>query len=142
MDRKTAIITILALGVLTLAGIYGVKTIQAQDSDSFPPIIQKLAERFNLNTDEVQQFFQENREEKHQEMQTRFEERLNQAVQDGQITEEQKQAILDKKAQMQAQRETHRKEMKLWAEEQGIDFSGLFDFGCRLGGRGFSRKFW
>ncbi|OGD86998.1 hypothetical protein A2164_04195 [Candidatus Curtissbacteria bacterium RBG_13_35_7] len=126
------------------ASIFGVNAISAEDNQNYPPIIQKLVERFNLNQDEVVEVFQEAREERHQMMQEKIEERLNQAVTDGKITEEQKQAILAKKAEMQNKRaefanlpreerwqamNNFREEMRTWAQENNFDLKEIFGFG-------------
>ena len=136
MKAKNLIFSVITLGMLTLAGIYSVKSISAQEADNYPPIIQKLVERFGLNADEVKKVFEEEREEGRARNQEHFEERLDQAVEEGKITEEQKQAILDKHAEMQAKHEslkdlsfeerqealkTMREEMQAWAEENGLD---------------------
>ena len=143
--KTKKILTLITLAtVLTLVGITGVKTIKAQEANGYHPIIQKLVDRFNLDPTQVEEVFNQEREERHTQMQSRWEERLNQKVADGSLTEAQKQAILDKKAKMQANfqnnqnlsieerrdlKETHQAEMKTWAEENGIDMSQLFGFG-------------
>lgn len=156
MNSKKTTILAIALGILALAGIAGTKTIHAQDSDNYLPIIQKLVERFNLNASEVQEVFDEVQGERHQEMEARFEEKLNQAVDENEITEEQKQAILAKKAEEQEQHEEmknlsweerrtameeHRQEMKVWAEENGVDwpFLGFGPEGQKRGYFGFEK---
>jgi len=156
MESKKIIILAIALGILTLASVAGTRAIYAQDSNGYPSIVQKLVERFNLDAGEVQKVFDEVRGERHQEMQARFEERLNQAVSESEITEEQKQAILDKKAEMQEKceemkdlsweerrtvMEEHREEMKTWAEENGIEMWQLFGGmkGFRKGHFGFGK---
>ena len=117
---------------------------------SFPNIIQKLIDRFNLNPDEVSQVLQETREEQHQQAQANFENNLNEAVQSGKITEDQKNLILTKHEQMRTAKENwenlspeERKEqgidmkedLKTWAEENGIDMKDLF-LGYNKGHRG------
>ena len=135
MKSKKIIIPAIILGVLLLISILGVRSVRADENSVYPSIVQRLAKRFNLNTEEVQQVFDEGREERRQQMQARSEECLDQAVSDGKITEEQKQAILAKKEEMAADREgstpekrreemeTHREELKTWAGENGIDSS-------------------
>jgi hypothetical protein len=59
-------------------------------------IVQRLAQKFGLQETEVQAVFDEVHQERHQKMKQDMENRLNQAVQEGKITESQKQAILDK----------------------------------------------
>lgn len=154
--KKKIIFLGLALSALVLAGLVGVKTIQAEGNGNYPPLIQKLVERFNLDANEVQEVFDEVREERHQEMQARMEERLNQAVEEGKITEEQKEAILAKKAEMQARgeelkdlspeerkeaMEEHREEMKAWLEENGLDLGEFFGGFKGFHGPHFGPKF-
>lgn len=136
MKSKKIIISAIALAILSLVSVLGVRSVRADEKGVYPPIVKKLVERFNLNTEEVQQVFDEAREERQQEMQARFEERLNQAVSEGKINQEQKEAIIAKKDEMKANRgkfkdlapeerhqnrEAHRQEMETWAEENGID---------------------
>ena len=138
MKSKKIVIPTIALAILSLVSVLGVRSVRADENSTYPPIVQKLVERFNLNTEEVQQVFDEARGERQQEMQVRFEERLNQAVSEGKINQEQKEAIMAKKDEMKANRgefkdltpeerhqnrEAHRQEMETWAEENGIDLS-------------------
>lgn len=144
MKSKKTLAVAIALGAVMIAGILGTGLTKAEEGGNYPPIIQKLVERFNLNADEVQEVFNEVRGERHQEMQFRSEERLNQVVEEGKITEEQKGLILAKREEMRerqeemknlsfeerkAAREEHREEMENWAEENGIDLEQLFLFG-------------
>ena len=118
-----------------------------------PSIVERLAERFGLDESEVETFFDEIREERYANKEIRAGERLDQAIQDGLITEEQKQLLLDKKAELKADyqalndlqpeerhertRELHT-EMKAWLEANDIDFGG---FKSGLGHhRGFGHK--
>jgi len=133
--KKAILISAITVGVLSLIGVLAVNRARADESFDYPPIIQKLVERFNLNTEEVQQVFDEVREERQEQGRARFEERLNQAVSDGRITEAQKEAILAKHAEMQANQANHRQEMQAWAEENGIDWP-LFLGGGHRGGFG------
>lgn len=134
MNKKLLIPAVAIVGVIAVTGAYGVSKTMANKNDSgYPAIIDKLAERFNLNEDEVNGFFQEQRKEKREEMQKRYEERLNQAVSEGKITEEQKKIILAKKEELKSQRqenrenrERHREELKKWMEENGINLDYPF----------------
>jgi len=144
-------ITVASLAILGFVAYGTVRAYADDKSGGYPSIIQKLVERFGLNEEEVKTVFDEARGERQQQMQDRFEERLNQAVSDGKITEEQKQAILAKKAEMQVNRgefkdfspeerqekmQAHREEMQTWAEANGIDISqihSLLGKGCRSG---------
>lgn len=63
MKSKKIIVPGIALAVLSLVSVLGVRSIRADENGVYPPIVQKLVERFNLNTEEVQQVFDEAREE-------------------------------------------------------------------------------
>ena len=137
MKLKKIVVSIAALSVLALAIVLGTDRVRADEENIYPPIIQKLADRFNLDAEEIRQVFDEEKEERQQRMWTRLEERLNQAVSEGKISQEQKEAIISKADEMKANceepkdlalqekrknREAHKQEMEAWAKENGIDF--------------------
>ena len=159
MKKRKMIVPALALGVATVVGVAGISHVSANEGDQYPPIIEKIAEKFNLNQDEVKQVFDEERESHQEEMKAKREERLNQLVSDGKLTEDQKNALTAKEEEMQKERETqmeavkdlspeerrekmeeyreaHKDEMKDFFEEQRIDAS-LF---APLGGQGEGMK--
>lgn len=163
MKTKVLFLTT-ALALLTLVGVTTATSIRAEEMGNYPPIIQKLVERFNLNPSEVQEVFNQEREERQQrrqeEGQTRLEERLNEAVQNGDLTEEQKQLLLNKHQELQQERETNREavqnmtreehqvameaeraELEAWSEENGIDLEDFFfgPMGPKGGHPGFGR---
>lgn len=121
----------------------------AEHSDNqFPPMIQRLINHFNLNETEVQAVIDEEQADHHAHMQQNFEERLSQLVTNGKITEEQKQAIIQKHEEIAAQmqdlqglgREEHREQThqnheqhKAWLEEQGIDTDHIRLFSPEFG---------
>ena len=129
MNNKRLIIPTIALGVIITAGVAGLGIARANDSDGYPPIVERLAEQFGLQEEEVEAVFDSVRDERHEVMQTSMEEKLNQAVSDGVLTEEQKQALIDKKGEMKAHRGEHKEEMQAWFEEQGIDHEALMQYG-------------
>jgi hypothetical protein len=146
---KTKIL-IPTLGLATAIGLgtLGVRAVKADETSSYPPFVQKLVEKFNLNEDEVKTFFEEERQEHQQAMeqnreekQQNQEERLNQAVEDGVITEEQKEALQNKQEEMrqeqEQERKQHQEEMQAWFEEQGIDPETLAPYGGFGHHRGF-----
>jgi hypothetical protein len=147
---------------------FGASSVSAQSADgAYPSIITKIAERFSLNQDEVKAVFDEERASHQAEMQQQNEEMLTAAVAAGELTEEQKQAILAKHAEMKtardaqmesmqsltqeerqaamvskrSERETQRAELEAWAEAQGIDMKYSLMGGNRghsgMGGPGF-----
>lgn len=125
------------------------------------PLLERIAERFDLDIDEVTDFVEELREERRAGMEERFEERLDGLVEDGKITGDQKEAILEKKEEMEAFREEledmkvsqaretmkeMREELKEWAEENDFELKHFFPKdsqnrfkpgGCRNFGPGF-----
>jgi len=128
MNKKYIILSIAIVGLL------GAGIILAQTS-----LGEKMANRFGLDPDEVHGVIMEHRQEM-------MENRLVNAVENGKITEEQKQLILDKKEEMrdefedikdlepEERREAMqelREEMREWAEENEFPFRG---FGKRFGG--------
>lgn len=103
-------------------------------------LIQKLAEAFGKSETEVEAVFEDLRLERQQQLQAQYQERLDQAVENGELTEEEKQLILNKHAELRlmheedwanrenmtpeewrAQREAERDELESWAEEHNID---------------------
>jgi len=157
-NNKKVIIAALTLGAFIAVGAYGVNNVLASDNgNQFNlNIIKKLSERFSLDEDEVKAVFNENRDENKQRVQQQFEERINQSVADGKITEEQKQAIIKKKEELQSQgnkmrdelknlsaderklkREKNREDMEKWAEENSIDLKEIKGFNI---GRGFEGR--
>lgn len=140
-NAKKILIPVLVLSVLTAGGIFWAVNVNAETTNPQESVIDKLVERFNLNTDEVESVFTEIQQERQQEMLNRFAERLNQAVEDAVITTEQKQALLVKQGEMMEKREQLRVEWQTWADESGIDFEKLREYGMGPCGMGFGGKF-
>jgi hypothetical protein len=123
------VFAMLGVGILNLQAVY------AQSDTTYPTIVERLAEKFNLNKDEVQEVFLEMRDEHKANMMARWSEKLDSAIAAGDITESQKEAILDKHEEMEAKLESLKdlspedrhtqmqavhEELRNWAEEQGI----------------------
>ena len=145
--NKKIVVTVLTLALASSALVASRTSAQGiLGGDSF---ISTLAQKFGKSEEEVRTVFDEVRDQRRAEMQTRQAEKLDQAVTDGNLTEDQKQMILDKKAELQAERQddgenrqAHQQELKTWAEENGIDTQYLFGFGPgnKATGRGFGRR--
>lgn len=146
----------LSLGALAVAGglAYTASQVQAfgfgNGNGNQQNMAADLASKLGKSEEEVQTAFDSLREDQHQRQQTAYEERLAEAVQNGEITEEQKQLVLAKHEELQAQfdaeqqqRETHRQELQAWADENGIDISFLGEMGMGYGrgegGKGMGR---
>jgi len=150
--RSKIIISFLFLGAFIFAGVYGMKSVFAygNGTDFRNQMAQKFSQRFNLNQAEVESFLNDSFQERQKERQTYQENRLNQLVLDGKITQEQKEAILKKREEMmnereamanlsweerKTEREKHQNEMKSWAKENGIDLNEIMP----ITGKGFGR---
>lgn len=121
-------------------------------------IIQRIAQRFNLNQADVQKVFDEQKTEILNQKRSQLETRLNQAVADGKITQVQKQAILDKFGQMKSsmwadKKQLHnitpeqrqqakaqkQQELQTWAQQNGLNPQTLQDL-IGHGAKGFGIK--
>lgn len=126
---KKAIIPAITLVTLLTIGIIGSKVVSAEESLNTPPIVQRIAETFGLKEEEVEAVFDAVADERKDQMQQYREQKLEQAVSDGVITEEQKTALQNKWQEMEQKRQEHREEMQVWFEEQGIDPNALREYG-------------
>lgn len=124
--------SLVAIAVSTL----GIGAVSAAQNSNKDDLASKIASRFNLNKDDVQSVFDENRAEHDQARKAKLENRLTKAVRNGKLTEDQKTNILTRvdenkaffeslKDMEPAERKTaldnHKKEMEAWAKENGID---------------------
>ncbi|NTV31374.1 hypothetical protein HGA91_05370 [candidate division WWE3 bacterium] len=155
MMKQKIILPVLGT-VLIGVGAFGATRALADDTittSNVPSIIQRLADRFEVSTDDVKTVFEEARADHRQEMQARMSERLDQLVSDGKITADQKNLIEDKIAEIEAQRksdknqdltpeqrrqqmEDERDSFEQWAKDNGIDSSYLMMFRGRGGHHG------
>jgi len=98
--RKTKLALVVTGGVLLVAttvagGVFALNNVSALINGEYPTIVENIATKFNLNPSEVEQVFESTR------IQERTE-RLSQAVVDGDITEAQKNLILEKENEFRA----------------------------------------
>jgi len=156
MNKKTILLPV-ALAAASGILLFGAAGTNAQDTGSgYSTIVQKLAARFGLNENDVQSVFYEAREERHEQMETRMQERLNQAVGAGDLTDAQRRLLLERHEEMEQERLSEREsvqnmtheqrrehmqekheEMENWAEENDIDLPelGQKDHKGMFGGR-------
>lgn len=105
MNKKLFIIP--ALAITTIAGVVSVRSVAAQATDNQQlSIIQKLATKFGLNEAEVKAVFDADRAERQAAREKEFTDLLNQAVKDGKLSENQKQLILTKHAELKSKHES------------------------------------
>ncbi|HUP26215.1 MAG TPA: hypothetical protein VM124_01045 [Candidatus Limnocylindrales bacterium] len=139
-------------GIVTMVGLtslLGINLASAQsDSSRTGNLIDKIAQKFNLNKSEVQAVFDEDKAARAAEMQAKQKERLDQAVKDGKLSQEQEDKIIAKLAELKAQRDAEgdslkdkteaerhtlkdqrRTELEQWAKANSIPLEYL-----RLGG--------
>lgn len=149
----TAAVTVLGAGLLTASTAFAAQT-SGTGQNPMDTLVQKIADKFKLNKDEVQAVFDEAHEEGATQMQADFEEQLSTYVSEGKITEAQKQLILEKRKEMDGEREANkdsgqtlsdeerktqmeseRQELETWAKQNGIDVQYLMQRGGK--GHGF-----
>lgn len=139
--NKSIIIPVLGLTFLTGLAILGVSAVKADEDSSYPSVLQRFTERFNLDEGEVDAFMNEMHEERQSQMQQQRETRLNDAVEAGVITNEQKVLVQEKWQELhqekEQERQAHREEMQVWFEENGIDHDSLFGY---MGQGGFGKR--
>lgn len=148
MNKKVlftaAAVTVLG-GSLALAGAQTASAqVAVNPNDHMSSLAQKIANRFGLNKDEVQAVFEQDRQERHAEMEKAYQDYLTKEVSEGNITESQKQLILEKRAELEAKREatmesfknmsdeerkaameSERASLEAWAKENNVDLKYL-----------------
>jgi cytochrome c1 len=145
-------LVVMATGAALLGGNFVHAQATTTDAGQHVSIIQRLVDRFGLKEADVKAVFDEERTARQAEMKAKEEERLNQLVTDGKITEAQKQLIIAKRAEMEtnqeampmkdtsltpaerkANMEARKTELDNWAKANGIDVQYLMG---GFGGRG------
>lgn len=143
MNQKV-LLSVLGAALISIGAFGAVKAYAEDITSPTPSIVTRIAERFNLNVDEVKSVFEEEHDARREDMKAKLEDRLNQLVEDGELTTEKKQLILDKMSEMEANRvqmmeemkdltpeerrttmNAHHEELKSWADENGIDLKYL-----------------
>jgi polyhydroxyalkanoate synthesis regulator phasin len=116
--NKKIMIPAMALLILLGAGALGINSLYASEDNPRSSLIEKIAQKFNLNKDEVQKVFDEEREERVTAMEERFAKILDEAVAKGELTEAQKSLIIAKRAEMKSDFESKRDENKDLSREE------------------------
>jgi len=129
---------------------------QVEDKPRFSKLIQRLVDKFSLNEDEVEDVIEEVREEQKEEVKMRYENKMGQLVENGILTQEQVELIEAKREELKSQagelegltREEkkevmvqHKEELKVWADENGIEIGMLAPMGKSKPNRGFMGRF-
>ena len=157
MKSKKVLIAALVATALATVAIFGAGLVVAQTTGDYPPIVKKLAEKFNLDIADVEKVFDEERGAHHEEMHAQCVERLDKAVEDSKLTKAQSaelQKILDKKKadhekiedlSPEEQREAmkaHKAELNKWAEDNDLNLKDILGHkpGHKKGWRGGGMK--
>lgn len=143
------------LGLLVAAAILattvGTSAIYAQTGEGGSnTFVQQLAQKLGVSEDKVQTAVNEIHTDRHAQMEKAYEDRLTTAVSNGELTEQQKQLLLQKHKELEDQRasqieslknktpeerrtamEQKRTELETWAKQNNIDLKWLM-----FGGKG------
>lgn len=126
MEVKKKLATAGAVATIGLTSLAGISTIAAQSGVvGTSDVVEKIATTFGLKEDAVQAVFDEVQEERQAERQTEISQHLQEAVDDGDITDEQKTLIEEKISELQVTHEAEKEELAAWAEENGIELKYL-----------------
>ncbi len=112
MKYKKHLMVAAAAGTVGLASLGAVVSAQTTGTTAQSSLIDKIAQKFNLKKEDVKAVFDQDHAERETTMQKQVEDELTQAVKDKKITEDQKQKLLAKRKELQAQREADRESFK------------------------------
>lgn len=118
MQMKKSLLIAGAVTTLGLATTLGVGTYAMGGGSQNDGLITKIAQRFNLNEADVQAVFDDYKDS---EREARISEHLQELVDEGKITAEQKTLIENKLKEVDAARDQERKDLEAWAKEKGIE---------------------
>jgi len=127
--NKKIILPAFVIGTLALAGVvwFGGLHVKAASANS-DTLIDKIAQKFNVPKDQVQATFDEVRAERQNTRKVEQSARLDQAVKDGVITQEQKDKLVAKQDEMRARMGKNREELEQWFKDNGIDHDKLSSY--------------
>ncbi len=136
MASKKLISATIAAGVIGITGATGIALAATSTSSStYPSIVQKIADKFHLNPSDVQQVFKDDRAAHEKDMQTKLNDKLEQAVKDGKLTEDQKTKLVAElqklhdarkddrvadRTERRQDRQNMHDELSQWAKDNGI----------------------
>jgi len=129
VQNKVIIGAVSALTVLLIGGASMSAFAQGHNSDG--SLVDKVASKFNLNKQDVQAVFDEERQAHQQEQKANKSADLQSKVDDGTITADQKAAIEKKLEEMHTSREQSKTALEDWAKQNNIDVKYVM-----MGGRG------
>ncbi len=118
---KKMTIGLTSLAVVTALAIGGGSMAMAQGNGAGDSLVDKVATKFNLNKDEVQAVFNEERDARQAERAAEVSSDLQKAVDAGKLSAEQKTLIENKMKENQSAREAEMTSLQEWATTNNID---------------------
>lgn len=128
MINKKVLASVLTLGVIISVGYFSSTNVLAEGvttGKGHDQLISAIAQKFNLNTSDVEAVFTAVHDERLEEMKNVRNDRLSQAVTDGVITEEQKKSIIEKMETHMENRNMAKEDLQKWFSDNGIDSNEL-----------------
>jgi hypothetical protein len=145
MTIRQSLLTVGAFATLGIATLGVVSSVSA-DSAKSDNLASKIAQKFNLNQEEVQKVVDEHKGEMHQGHQNKINTKLDDYISSGKISAEQKTIIMNKLDELHNERENNKEsfknltqeerkskmeekktEINSWAKQNGIDEELLKD---------------
>lgn len=118
-------IIILAVSGAAVFSAVNLAYAQSNNSNAVSGLAQAIAQKFNLDATQVQNVINTFRTSNHSNRVQTLSSRLDVLVQQGKITSEQKQTIIDEVNKLMSEKQTSMMtritEFKTWAQSQGID---------------------
>jgi chromosome condensin MukBEF ATPase and DNA-binding subunit MukB len=111
MTKRKKMLVLASASLLSLSGALGLASTVQAATNTRPEIITELAQKFNLNVDEVAKFFEEKREQ-------RQDKRLDKLVTDKVISSTQREALEKKQDEIRTKIEEIRNSNKTDAEKR------------------------
>lgn len=148
-------------GLIALAGLVAitgqVAFAESASKQAHKSFADRLATKFNLDSKEVQQFFDENKQDNDTKREERVKNRLNQAVKDGKLTSDQEKLLLDKyqelktfRASLKGKSSDERKtaiankkaETAKWLKDKGIpdEYAKILHLGGQKGSKNHQKS--
>ena len=147
MLATVVVVSVLSGGLVVATNAFA----QTSGTTSVPSLVQEIADKFHLNTSDVQSVFTQHRQERLSKMELNYETYLQNLVNAGKITDAQKQLILNKHddllkqmqsdmqnfknltpAERKAQVQTTKQDIETWAKQNNINPKYLRPFGPGL----------
>jgi len=125
--NKKVLVPALILGVAIAVGVLSYVSVTSAAGIG-GEMASNLAEKLGVEESQVESAMSEMREERQAEMKEQREEKLQEAVDDGVITSDQKEVLIAHQDEMQEKREQLREESETWFEESGIDKDALGEY--------------